>query len=512
MITQSIPRAPATRRLARTELAEWLPLLCILLLQGLVSLSLRNTAFQDEALYLYAGRQYFNQLTGGPVVSEPYALYFSGLPYLYPLLAGALDALGGLELARLFSLACMLVATSAVYQAGRQLYGRESGLIGAALFAVQGSVLFLGRLATYDALCLCLLAVALLLAVQAGGARGWLLPTLLVGPLLVLAVAVKYAGLLFVPPVLAVLLLQNWHEGGLRRVALRVGVPVVAMAVAGGLALLLLPQLQDALVGLRSTTTNRVALLATSRDVLLRRSFELGGLLTGLALAGLALSWRQRPLLGLVLFGSALLAPAYHIYSTEIISMHKHVAFGFIFAAPLAGVAVARLAGSDRLQLRAGNIRWLAGLATCLLVFALGLRQAQGFYSEWAKSDALIQVLRTQVRPGSGRILAEESEVPRYYLQDIVSFWQWNHLYWFFYTAKDGRELLGVDAYKAAIAEGYFDLVVLRYGPNADVAHQIDDGLNAGRGYELIAKLPYYTMFGAGDYWIWRRSASEVAP
>src|SRR5690348_2039820 len=104
MITQPIPTLLAAPRIQASRLTRLLPLLAILLLQTIVSLSLRNTAFQDEALYLYAGRQIFNQLLGGPPATEPYALYFSGTPYLYPVIAGALDTLGGLEAARLFSL------------------------------------------------------------------------------------------------------------------------------------------------------------------------------------------------------------------------------------------------------------------------------------------------------------------------------------------------------------------------------------------------------------------------
>lgn len=511
MTTQTLTRAAPARRIAWGWLAERLPLLGILLLQAIVSLSLRNTAFQDEALYLYAGRQYFGQLIGGPAVTEPYGLYFSGLPYLYPLLAGALDYVGGLELARALSLACMLLATAAAAFVGRRLFGREAGLVGAALFAVQGSVLFLGRLATYDALSLSLLAAGAALALRAADDRGWLAPALLLGPALTLAVAAKYAGLLFVPPILAMLALQSWHAGGWRRAARRLAIPLALMAAAG-LAVLLLPGMHQALVGLRSTTTNRTALLVTPRLALARRALWIGGPLMGLALAGLALRRRERPLMGLALLGTALLAPAYHIYKAEAISMHKHIGFGLFFAAPLAGAAVARLAGLGRRQPASGDGRWIAGLAVCLLVFGVGLRQAQGFYSEWANSDELIRVLRTQVRPGSGRILAEEAEVPRYYLQDIVAFWQWNHLYWFYYTDKDGNELQGVPAYKAAIAEGYFDVVLLRYGPNADVAEQIDDDLKAERGYELIARLPYYTTFGRGDYWIWRRADSGAQP
>ena len=135
------------------------------------------------------------------------------------------------------------------------------------------------------------------------------------------------------------------------------------------------------------------------------------------------------------------------------------------------------------------------------------MQQARELFGEWPSSDLLISTLRTQVR-SSGRFLAEEMEVPRYYLQDIVSAWQWNQLYWFYYTDKQGRQLSGQDAYKAAIAEGYFDLVVLRYGPNAALDYAIDKGLKSGDSYELIARIPEDTGYGPGFYWVWRKRST----
>jgi hypothetical protein len=117
----------------------------------------------------------------------------------------------------------------------------------------------------------------------------------------------------------------------------------------------------------------------------------------------------------------------------------------------------------------------------------------------------VIHVLRTLTRP-SDHILAEEAEVPRYYLQDITAWWQWNHLNWFMYTNAAGRQLFGVDAYRAAIADGYFDMVILRYGPNFATARAIDGGLLHGTHYRLIAKLPFTTTFGSEYYWVWRKT------
>ena len=133
-----------------------LPLPLILLLQASTSLlALRNTAFQDEALYLLAGREILLSWVGKVPYLEPYGLYFSGYPSFYPVIGGVLDFLGGLEAARLFSLLCMLIVTACVYCMTSQFFDRKSALMAALLFACEGSVLFLGRLATYDAFCLC---------------------------------------------------------------------------------------------------------------------------------------------------------------------------------------------------------------------------------------------------------------------------------------------------------------------------------------------------------------------
>src|SRR5207302_11326765 len=79
----------------------------ILLIQASSSLlALCNTVFQDEALYLLAGREILLNWPGKAPHLKPYGLYFSGYPSFYPVIGGMLDFLGGLEAARLFSLLC----------------------------------------------------------------------------------------------------------------------------------------------------------------------------------------------------------------------------------------------------------------------------------------------------------------------------------------------------------------------------------------------------------------------
>jgi hypothetical protein len=91
----------AWRRFARWPWA----LAVVLCVQAVLSLRLIrvNTAFQDEALYLWAGHMEWSHWLHG--TSMPlYATYFSGAPVLYPPLGALADSPGGLVGARLLSL------------------------------------------------------------------------------------------------------------------------------------------------------------------------------------------------------------------------------------------------------------------------------------------------------------------------------------------------------------------------------------------------------------------------
>jgi len=199
----------------------------VLGLQSLLSLRLVNTAFQDEALYIYAGHRQISHLLHGTPLYDNYSSYFSGAPGLYPIVAGWLDGLGGLALVRSFSLLCMLAATLTVYWLTDRWFG-AGGIYAAALFAVAGPVVFLGHLATFDAPALALLAAATALATQSARRTWWALVG--IAPVLVLAMYTKYAAALFVPSVLGLLAVETRRRHGWRAVAARVS--IVASATA----------------------------------------------------------------------------------------------------------------------------------------------------------------------------------------------------------------------------------------------------------------------------------------
>ncbi|HEY4386850.1 MAG TPA: glycosyltransferase family 39 protein [Ktedonobacteraceae bacterium] len=500
----------ATKKITRihvwtnASISRW-SLLLIVAFQGILSWALlQNTAFQDEALYIYAGRQILQNWLFGQRLYDRYSYYFSGNPNVYPIIAGGLDMLGGLELARAFSLLCMLITTCCGYYVTKMLFGQRSAVFAALFFVCQGPVLFLSRLATYDPMCLCLIALATLVAVRSSSPsrRPW--GALLLGPLLVLAFGTKYAALLFMPSVLAILGLNALLKRGWLSLLVRGSlgiISLVAMALVG--AYLAIHYDPNMLHALAATTTNRIVIEVYSRKALLLHVIQMVGISYLIGIAGLFFARKKNVLLVLLFVGSALLVPAYHIYKAELISLDKHLGFSMFFLMPVAGYVLASLSGFHW-RFSRGRY-WLAGVAACLILFMVGAKEAQDMYSIWPASDQLSYVLNTQVRDNNGYYLAEQFEVSRYNLRADTQTWQWTGLDFFEYKDSLGRYYQGNEAYVQAIHNGYFALVQLNYGYNVPTAVLIAKAIADSKKYELIAKIPYRDYYGTGVYWVWRK-------
>ncbi len=132
------------------------------------------------------------------------------------------------------------------------MFNERIALCAAALFSVSEAVIFLGNFATFDATCLFLLACASWIVVRTAAFR-WPL-FLLAAPLAALAVAVKYAGLLFVPTIALLPALAGWPERGRRVLVYPLGFGV---AVAGLLYAAVRLGGPAYMAAIKSTTTNR---------------------------------------------------------------------------------------------------------------------------------------------------------------------------------------------------------------------------------------------------------------
>lgn len=293
-----------------------------------LALRLENTAFIDEALYINAGHAYLDHWFNGVPIPEGTGRFFSGAPMVYPVLAAALDSVAGLLLVRLFSLGCIILASIFLYQSVKAMFSEVAGRYAACLFLVTGAVLFVGHLATFDALCLMLLTLALFLGTRANFVLGGFGTSIaLTG-----AIIVKYTALAFVPVILAVIFLTTKD----RFYRTLLSLVLLALSLGGAWTL------WGSEIGadLAFTTINRSALSPTTTDKLLDSFFAYLGIMLFVGVFGFVIMLRQswsRKLLAFVLVGGTLLLPIGQIRMGEAVSFEKHTAYSAIFLAILVG-------------------------------------------------------------------------------------------------------------------------------------------------------------------------------
>ena len=466
---------------------ERLPTIGILLLTSLLSLRLRNSAFIDEALYINAGQDYLNSLLHGAAVPD-HGAYFSGVPVLYPVLAAGLDAVGGLYLVRLFSLVCVLITIILVQDFTHVLFrSRRSGLLAAAAFSFTGSVIFVGALGTFDALCILLLALALWLGVKKSGLRS----AVSIGLVLSLAVSVKYTGAIFVPVVVGLLLLSA--VGAWRRAAVASGIFVMIIAV--GLSLFggtLLP-------GIEFTTSTRAALSPTSRTQLLIYLVLNIGLLIALALHGARRTARGgRVVAGsvaLLLLGAVAL-PAAQVRLGEAVSFDKHTAYAALFLAPLAGLGLASMSR--------GILKLAPVGLTLLLALIAGVSRSGALYAGWVPLEPVLSTMgRT---PPAGLYLSSAADSLKYYSRKPNPNVRWQTTF-ALYSA-------GSDQIQRAVNTNRFQMIIFRSG--ATGSSQQDSGqrvlaqaVNDNPRYQLVRE-PFAVQSYSADRWFVYRLTATV--
>ena len=478
-------------------------LLAILAVQAVLSLRMTNTAFEDEALYLTAGHQELAHLLYGVPLPSDYASFFSGSPVLYPILGALADTWGGLAAARHVSLLAMLTTTALLYSLTRRLFNERVGLCAAVIFSVTESALFLGHLATYDAPSLFLLALATWIVVRTASFRwpGYLLAA----PPIALAVATKYAAGLFVPTIVVLSALAAWPYRGRKALIAPAGLGAAVAALLGGALYLGGPVY---LTGVRFTTTARFQ-GTTATSLLLRDSLVWGGLPFALALIGTVAygirartepgelvadsagrAWRIT--LGVVLTGTALLAPIDQIHIHTLTSLWKHIGFGLFFAAPFAGIGLTRIIGDHFRRAQVGIAIWGAALV-------IGMTQANDLFDGWPGSAGFVPVLAHYLQPGA-RYLVEVDEVPIYYLRHHADAQpdQFTSTYFIGYHG-----LTGQAGFVAAIKAGYFKVVAFDGQVTPALDNVLASTLRANPDYRLAAAIPAngHTV----TYYVWVR-------
>ncbi len=503
-------------RPTRWRMPSGWPLLPVLIVQALLSLRLvrADTAYQDEGLYLWAGHlQWANWLHGTAI--PPFAYYFSGAPVIYPPLGALADHVGGLAGARILSLVFMLAATTLLFSATRYRYGRRAAFFAAALFAVLGPTLHLGAFATYKALSLFLVAVAVWCVLRAGE-RGELPGRMIAaGVALALANATSYSTVLFDVLVLVLVVLAVFPAPGgrvaLRRVGILLGT-VIALLGAG-----LLIGGSNYLNGFKVTVLTPVAHTSSPLSVL-SSTWYWAGILVILAVGGVVFSAVRREgrtgtwLLG-VLAAAAILGPAEQAWLHTAALLNEHVGVGAWFAAIAAGYAVDRFVAAAP----AGREQALMS-AACVIALAfpvyLGAVQSQAFATSWPNAKAFIAVFRPLAAHSTGPMLVEDPSIAKYYLPSGHDWERWSSTRNIVLAsgASTGTSTGIISAGNAAtfayyIAHGYFSYVALNFTDTTALDHGLATELHGNRHYHTIAVVPYgieVPPVGQGTYVIWK--------
>jgi 4-amino-4-deoxy-L-arabinose transferase-like glycosyltransferase len=505
----------SARGLGRALASQRWPLLVVLATQAALSARLvpSNTAFQDEGLYLWSGHLELAHLLHHAQIPD-FASYFSGAPVIYPVIAALADEVGGLTGARLLSLAFILVTTVLLHGMTRRLFSsRAAALFAAVLFAGTGSAQFLSGFATYDAMALMLLATATWLGVLAAGCRlRAQIPLIVIAALaLAAANATKYASALYDPVVFIVAALAAWRLRG-KGAGLTAGLGMAAVTL-GALAVAYRAAGPSYGAGISFSTLSRASGTDATGSITLM-SARWVGINALLGIAGAAVithAWRHRPttLLAWTLAGAAFLAPAQQARIHTYVSLFKHVGFGVWFASAVGGYLLAafpRAAGQARsagesARRSAWSLR--AAVAATVIAGTIGVLIVGGQYQGWPDSRGLTAAVQRLGKPG-GRYLAEDYDVPAYYLMRSVRWTQWSNTFYFGYTdPATGQYLQNGPAYADAIRHHYFAMIALAFGDTATTDQVIVHDIGRYGGYRLAAVIPYADASGNGAYKIW---------
>jgi hypothetical protein len=192
----------------------------------------------------------------------------------------------------------------------------------------------------------------------------------------------------------------------------------------------------------------------------------------------------RRALLGGLMAGSALLAPIEQIRIHTETSLFKHVGFGLMIAAPIAGLGLARIIGDHFRRAQIGIAIWGASLA-------VGMTSADNLFQAWPNSTVFSADLARYIRP-DGRYLVEVDEVPIYYLRADPGAQprQFTSTYYIGYTTGQGQFLTGDAGYVAAINAGYFNVVAFNYQTTPAVDAVLAQTLAADPDYTLAEVIP----------------------
>lgn len=339
----------------------------------------------DEGIYISAGLRTLE----GEGISDGYLTWFPG-SLLWPTVAALGDIAGGIDGARMVALACVTTAVVAVAGAAGNLFEPRTRPFAVAVTVTCGPLLALAHLAVYDVLAITGLAVAFwgVSKLAVTDDRRWLV---VAAVSFIGAVLGKYPALVFggVPIVALIFALRGPRA--------RMDAAIFTFVAGAGLLVYYLVARGQ----LSSFVTER-----PGQNPDFGITFEMVGyglvyysaITALLALAGALAVGKSRAGLTAALLAGLLLPAAYHLGVAGSIGDHKHVVYGFVFAFPLAGLALQRAWDAGRFA--------PAAIAPAIVALgAFGALQMDRIDRGSPDLSSSISYLASEVRPGDRMLI-----------------------------------------------------------------------------------------------------------
>ncbi|MBN9389951.1 MAG: hypothetical protein J0I20_18135 [Chloroflexi bacterium] len=421
-----------------------------------------HSAYMDEVSQILAGRYLLEQHS-----VYAYILQWSYGSYLWPVVAGGMDIVGGLTMVRAFTALCgaiMTLATAGVaYRlTSRALPERQRWFVGfgaGLLMAILPTGIGLGNFGTYDALAgaAFMSGIALLFPVEGRGRRSRLVAG---SALLFIAFLSKYVIAAYFPFICLYLI---FSAGSVKNAISRIGwfVGPLTLACAAYFAIF------------RSDLLTLLSFSHTYSDLKTDDPFLVYvwerpeiWLLAAIASFGWGYANRQ---LKIVSLGGAAIILVFQLIARPDYDFWKHSIYLVFFLSPLAALALVTMltrlftktASNPALSPARKRLR-LTGFSVVSLVvlgilLSTSLTQANILVNFYPNLNPALPAIEQNVT-GAKEVLTDDLAL-RYYLYPHIPTEEVTDPFFINYQGKTG-----LDAYKASVEDRYYDLIILDGG------------------------------------------------
>jgi hypothetical protein len=389
-----------------------------------------NSVFVDEAYHIVMG----DQLLAGDHC--PGCAAHTGSVMTWPLFSSYGNRAGGLFGARIMNIILGLSLTLFIYLATRMLFGKELGLIAAAIFIFSGQALYLMKLATYDMTAAFFLGAAFLMftaaeKVSSATYEGAALATGTI--LLCLAAITKYLLPAFIP-VFSVYILVKY---GLRKYLFFSLMPFTVFMTY---FFLYSPYPPNPMVIYQIEEVREVARLPLG--TLIDWTFRWVALAYLISAFGLFHGKHGRRAALLILFSTPILL--IHLVTQTEHSVNKNVVFSLIFLAPAAALGVDHIAHIFSMRETSRAVKSFFAISVLTIIWAYGLYNLKWLEKQHPDVTPLIDFF--DENGFDGMIVATngwDGVMYEYALESKYPSARFDHITWFIRNGESGRELDG---------------------------------------------------------------------